>query len=72
MVFGLKKLALSAVKNGVSFSTLKQKYIGTTQWLSSLGMSTPFSKAPMSHSHNVPLCFDCDGTVPPNSHKTTC
>jgi hypothetical protein len=73
MVFGQKKLALSAFKNGVSFSTLKQKDVGTTQRLSSLGMSTPsFSKAPMSHSRNVPLPFDCDGTVPPNSRKTTC
>jgi hypothetical protein len=73
MVFGQRKLAMSAFKNGVSFSTLKQKVTGTTQGLSSLGMSTPsFSKAPMSRSRNAPLPYNCDGTVPRNSHKTTC
>jgi hypothetical protein len=32
--------------------------------MSSLGISTPsFSKAPVARSQNVPLPYDCNGTI---------
>jgi hypothetical protein len=62
--FKQKRLALSAFKNGVSFSTLKRKDSSANQPMNSLGISTPsFSKAPMARSRNVPLPYNCDGTV---------
>jgi hypothetical protein len=66
MFFKQKKLALSAFKSGISFSTLKRKEDSTTQPMSSLGISTPsFSKAPIARSRNVPLPYDCNGTIHP-------
>ena len=51
-------------KNGISFSTLKRKDNSPTQAMSSLGISTPsFSKAPVVCSRNVPLPYDCNGTI---------
>ena len=47
MFFKQKKLVLSAFKNSISFSTLKQKDNSTIQPMSSLGISTPsFFKSP--------------------------
>jgi hypothetical protein len=63
MVFKQKKLGLSAFKGGISFSTLKRKENSTNPPMSSLGISTPsFSKAPMARS-NVPLPYNCHGTI---------
>jgi hypothetical protein len=63
MFFKQKKLALSAFKNGISFSTLKRKDSASLP-MSSLGISTPsFSKVPMAHSRNVPLPLNCNSTI---------
>ena len=63
MFFKQKKLALSAFKNGISFSTLKHKDSASLP-MSSLGISTPsFFKAPMAHSQNVPLPYNYNDTI---------